>query len=350
MSIKEIVYKIIEKFKGKENNHQKQIEGQVEKQKESKSDSEPKKKNKQTKKKKTKKRERDLVERKPIDEEKLKYLSETKTKIYCDRVNDDFIDEISKNEVLSEYEKTIILLAICEKSNMLKRAKQIKDKANIEKEEQKREINKIVERIKSNKIKRFDLGKYDVLLGWKLDEELLDEYSKQENDNQKGSKIPNQEEHNLDENQASMKQEVFVGKEKQDKNEEGEDLSKKEQKKSKELKEEQDKEQIQKENKEEKIELDQHINNKSGETKKKEISNNINIILEYLKEKRVEIYIRTETTNTEARKKAIKQLDVIQELIEKMESGKKDEKYIENMYKKIKRLKEIEEKQNGEYR
>ena len=87
------------------------------------------------------------------DNKKSKYLSEIKTKIYCDKIDDNIIKEINESKILSEYEKTIILLAICEKNNMIKRAKQIISKANIEDKKQKSKINQIMERINSKKKK-----------------------------------------------------------------------------------------------------------------------------------------------------------------------------------------------------
>ena len=85
-------------------------------------------------------------------------------------MDENIIDQIKQSQILSNYEKALALLAICEKRNTIKLAKQLISQIDINDEAQKKEIKKIMDRMKSKRKGIFDLGKYDKLLGWKYDD------------------------------------------------------------------------------------------------------------------------------------------------------------------------------------
>ncbi len=122
---------------------------------------------------------KDEQERLLIDEGAYEFLREIKTKIYYNKIDNELIEQINQSGLLSEYQKTLIMLAICEKKNMPERAKQIQAKANLEDENQKKEVRKIIERIKSKKKAIFNLGEYDRLLNWRFEHKLVEKYNKE---------------------------------------------------------------------------------------------------------------------------------------------------------------------------
>ncbi len=269
----------------------------------------------------TKNKKQDHIRTKEEEQESFKFLSEIKTKIYCNKISQDEIKQIQENDLLTEYEKTIALLAICEKKKMPQLAKQIQIEADIEDDKQKNEIKKIVERIKSKKNKIFDLEKYNGLIQWEIDVELLNNLKNQSEYQQ----IDEEPKEVIDNHSIDIEQplESTI-----DKNEDSEIKKEKTTK----------------------------INKSNKISKGKNVGNKIKVVLDYLKEKRIEVYMRTETTDIEARKKAIDQLDKMQYLIEKVEKEKEDSEYISYMYEKVETLKEIEKrrkekaKQQGEAR
>ena len=250
------------------------------------------------------------VRTKKEEEESFRFLSEIKTKIYCNKITQDEIKQIQENDILTEYEKTIALLAICEKKKMPQLARQIQIDADIEDEKQKNEIKKIVERIKSKKNKLFDLEKYNGLIGWKIDVNLLNNFKKQD----KYQQIDKQPKETINNDSTDTKQ---PPKRKIVKNE----------------------------NLEKKLKETININKSNKISNEENIGNRLKVVLDYLKEKRIELYVRTNTTDIEARKKAIEQLDKMSDLIEKVKRKKEGSKYISYMYEKIERLKQIEKRQ-----
>ncbi len=250
------------------------------------------------------------------DNEKNHYLAKLKTRIYLGKIDDELINEINESQILSEYERTIILFAIYEKKNMPERVKQIQAKANFEDESQKREVRKIIERMKSKKKRIFDFGIYDKLLYWQFDEELLGKYKNNEDDKQavkesseiskpvdKEGKIENTEEIILE--QEGNKDGLEISTENADTN-------------------------------------NLKIEDNTDNIVKKQNSSVKAIVLEYLIEKRVDIYVKTFTDNINKRKKAINQLDIIQEMIERVENCKNDDEYIDMLYNRIQKLKNSE--------
>lgn len=98
-----------------------------------------------------------------------------KTRIYLNEITPELLDEIQNSaEEIEEWEKIIIMLAICDKTKNINRAKQIlAQNKNVEGLNIK-DVNRIMNQIKAKK-NIFDFNVYDKILGWELDEKLLDE-------------------------------------------------------------------------------------------------------------------------------------------------------------------------------
>ena len=98
-----------------------------------------------------------------------------KTRIYLNEITPELLDEIQNSaEEIEEWEKIIIMLAICDKTKNINRAKKIlAQNKNVEGLNIK-DVNRIMNQIKAKK-NIFDFNVYDKILGWELDEKLLDE-------------------------------------------------------------------------------------------------------------------------------------------------------------------------------
>lgn len=302
--------------------------------------------------------ERKIVNRKPINTDEAekerrrqKLLGVLKAKIKYDKIEPADIEEIRQSEVLSQYEKTICLLAICEKCNMQKRAKRFAREFETEDKEQRKMINIIVERIKSNKNKIFDIAEYNRLLGWKSDRDLKEKFklevkAKGEKEREefvskclKGVKSNQDNVHNEgSSNIASSKdssnvvgvrkrEETYIEDEKIVSRRRGfyqeiryipPKMAAKSMSKVKGNKEQ-----------------------GGAVTNKKEdkVVSRKNTILEYLNEKKKDIYLKMQSKDAKTQAEGIKQWDMMEHFIEKVKNGAVDE---EILYKKIQILQSVE--------
>lgn len=123
-------------------------------------------------------------------------LDRIKTKLYYDDVDFGFIEQIKQNEELSNWERTVALVAIYDKQKSPKSAEKILKeskkalKARIEqallREEQPSKedtekvkiLNKLQNMATSKKSRAFDWSIYDEILGWQLDEKVHQEIIK----------------------------------------------------------------------------------------------------------------------------------------------------------------------------
>ncbi len=108
-----------------------------------------------------------------------KLLNRLKTQLYYDKIDDEILDEIETSEELSEFEKIVSSLAVCEKRKMKQKAKEISKKFTTNSKKEKSAINNIVARIQSKKPQIFDFMKYDSILYWSFDEELRERYEEE---------------------------------------------------------------------------------------------------------------------------------------------------------------------------
>ena len=113
--------------------------------------------------------------------EKLKFLNKMKRKIYYDKIERTDINEIENNRDITDYERICLLLAIYEKQKNIKKARELVKKYKTEcKETQNNKTwNAILQRIESKKAKIFDIGFYDELLHWEIDENSREKYEQE---------------------------------------------------------------------------------------------------------------------------------------------------------------------------
>ena len=106
-------------------------------------------------------------------------LNQIKTRLYYNKIDAEVIEQISSSEELTEYERTVILLAICEKQKMPTRAKQIASKFESDDQMQNRTIKQIIERAKNKNPKIFPWKFYDGTLKWELDKKLSQKFEEE---------------------------------------------------------------------------------------------------------------------------------------------------------------------------
>ena len=106
-------------------------------------------------------------------------LNQIKTRLYYNKIDAEVIEQISSSEELTEYERTVILLAICEKQKMPTRAKQIASKFESDDQMQNRTIKQIIERAKNKNPKIFPWEFYDGTLKWELDKKLSQKFEEE---------------------------------------------------------------------------------------------------------------------------------------------------------------------------
>ena len=106
-------------------------------------------------------------------------LNQIKTRLYYNKIDAEVIEQISSSEELTEYERTVILLAICEKQKMPTRAKQIASKFESVDQMQNRTIKQIIERAKNKNPKIFPWEFYDGTLKWELDKKLSQKFEEE---------------------------------------------------------------------------------------------------------------------------------------------------------------------------
>ena len=106
-------------------------------------------------------------------------LNQIKTRLYYNKIDVELLEQIGSSEELTEYERTVILLAICEKQKMPTRAKQIASKFESDDQMQNRTIKQIIERAKNKNPKIFPWEFYDSTLNWELDKKLSQKFEKE---------------------------------------------------------------------------------------------------------------------------------------------------------------------------
>ncbi len=79
--------------------------------------------------------------------------------------------------------------------------------------------------------------------------------------------------------------------------------------------------------------------------KAKKESNHFDEVLDYLKSKRVEIYLKMQSQDIQIQRKGIEQWDKMEVLIEKVKRNNDNNDYLNLLYEKIQKLKAIEEQQ-----
>ena len=97
------------------------------------------------------------------------YAKSFMVKLYNNEIKPDDIQEIEESKLLSRYDKTCMLLAICDKTKNCSGAKNVYKQyktTNPEQDDLKR-INKIMQRIQNKNPRIFDYGFYEVMLGLK---------------------------------------------------------------------------------------------------------------------------------------------------------------------------------------
>ena len=105
-----------------------------------------------------------------------KILNRLKTQIYYDQIDNQLISDIESSEELSDFEKIVSILAICEKRNMKGKAKDVLKKFKLTDKKEKGIVQGIMDRIQSKKLHIFDISKYSPILQWSYDEELKTQY------------------------------------------------------------------------------------------------------------------------------------------------------------------------------
>lgn len=106
-------------------------------------------------------------------------LNQIKTRLYYNKIDAELLEQIGSSEELTEYERTVILLAICEKQKMPTRAKQIASKFESDDQMQNRTIKQIIERAKNKNPKIFPWEFYDGTLKWELDKKLSQKFEEE---------------------------------------------------------------------------------------------------------------------------------------------------------------------------
>lgn len=281
--------------------------------------------------------EREVEEKKEIKNtdksEKQNFLNKIKTQIYYNKIYENIIEQINQNQTLSNYEKALALLAVCEKRKTVKHAEKLIAKIEISEELQKKEIRKIIARMKSKKTSIFDFGKYDELLGWNFDEQLMKEYEEARIERQ-NEKTNNQEanEKKSDNSSSQKAHQESISKQNDEKALEQKNLEY--------LKGEpntivtthyeknstQNVELHKKQHKKRSLEYLKVKPNTTStiSTEKSRETNKVQEILQYLSEKRKDIYIKLQSQDERIQKQGIEQWDKMENLIYKVKSQKEN--------------------------
>ena len=257
-------------------------------------------------------------------EENQEFLNQIKTKLYYNGITKNDIEEITKNSKISEFKRICMLLAIYEKMNYINAAKQLirKYKGETQNSEEKKKLNIIMQKMESKKIKIFDFYFYDEILNWEIDDKLKEQYEQEIQEEN--------EEKNKAEKQIVAKPKRKVQKVDSTKTTIKEEKTQKEVAKTK----------IRKKEKTFKDEI--KVDVKPTISKKAEMPNYFEQVLDYLKEKRTEIYFKANSTNFEIQRQGISQLDRMDILIDKVNDNKNNKEYLTSLYAKIQLLKEKE--------
>lgn len=99
----------------------------------------------------------------------LDYAKSFMVKLYNDDIVPSDIQEIEESQLLSRYDKTCMLLAICDKTKNRSVAQNVykKYKATNPEQEELKKVNRLMQRIQNKNPRIFDYGFYEVMLGLK---------------------------------------------------------------------------------------------------------------------------------------------------------------------------------------
>lgn len=269
------------------------------------------------------------------NEENIELLNKIKTMMYyeLDKIEK---EKIVKNDKLTEKQKLYIMLAIYEKEKNVKEIKKIR--GQYKESNESKNINKIFQKTQSKKTQIFDWTIYDAELKWNIDENLKRKYEQ---------KIKEQKEQKI----RQAKEEKMKQKIKEDKRQEERRKRINIKVKSRENETSTSIKMIQSRNKDENLarsEFRQKIKVQEDLDKKckvREEKNNYNEVLNFLLEKRTEVYLKMQSADYILQKKGIEQWDKLEELIEKTKLLKENVVYINGIYEKIAKLREKEEMQ-----
>lgn len=109
----------------------------------------------------------------------IQLLNQIKTRLYYNKIDAELLEQIESSEELTEYERTVILLAICEKQKMPARAKQIASRFESDDKMQNRTVKQIIERTKNKNSRIFPWEFYDDTLNWELDKKLSQKFEEE---------------------------------------------------------------------------------------------------------------------------------------------------------------------------
>ena len=257
-------------------------------------------------------------------------LNRIRTQIYYEKIEKNILEELKNSKEIEEYKKIIALLAVCEKSKKVNKAKELlkEYKGYIETctKEQKKKINKILERIKSKKVNIFDMGYYDMILCWEQDEELEQEYERQKEEEKESKK-------KLSENIIKEKKDTETKRVQKTTGEEKEEKSTETSNKT--IKREEFLESIKVERKQNSKIKEKNIRTeKKGPTIKEKREN----IRKFIDEQRRIVYVRAQSQDVNIQSKAIKDWDGLENLLYKVLDENQNEEFIERLYNKVVKL------------
>lgn len=119
------------------------------------------------------KKQKNIRRRNEIKKERekqvLEYTKSFMIKIYNDDIEPSDILEIKENKLLSRYDKTCMLLAICDKTKNRSGAQNVYKQYRLTSPDQDelKKINRVMQRIQNKNPRIFDYGFYEVMLGLK---------------------------------------------------------------------------------------------------------------------------------------------------------------------------------------
>ncbi len=254
--------------------------------------------------------------RKLEETEKPRILSQIATKLYYDKIEEHDIEEVKNSKEISEFERTTMLLAIYEKKNAVSKAKQLVKQYKRENpnSEESKTLNIIMQRIENKKLKIFDYGFYGELLHWGIDKNLKEKFE-QEKEVKKITK-------RKDILVKSEKNDEYNIKETEDRNTE---FYQRKQDFAKRIK----------------AKPTSNKNVKNTQQQIKEKGNHCEEMIHFLNKQKALIYVRLQSNNDNIQRTAITQWDKMENLIERVRANRKEDKeYLNNLYKKIQKLKE----------
>ena len=262
-----------------------------------------------------------ITQKEDIIEKNKEELGKLKTKIYYDKIDEKLIENINGSTNLTDYQKTVILLSICEKKKMAKRAKQIVKLYTTQNKEETTTINKILARIESKKVKIFDIGIYDRILGWEFEEELVKQYNA-EIEKEKITKKKKEEEQmrKIEDESKRLKQESVK--------------TKVEGRKKRLLiaipsnvRQEKEEGRIEKSTQSAKMTINPKQRSKTNKM--------LSYIIQFIKDEKRNTYVNMQSKNAMVQSMAIKRWDKLEILLEKISENSENSNYIENLYNKI---------------